>query len=295
MTYVPVNIKVLDSDPQETPITDVTVAIMTLDGKAVMTSTLTGSDGVASFLLNSSTSYQLRLYKAQVTFKQPVAILVLDPPAENDFVVQGSSFVPPISLDKRLCVGYGFFRDVTGAPAANLEIQFIAKFEPLWLDGAGLLSERRSVRTDSSGCVQVNLIRCAKYDVIIQGYEDNIREISVPDDVNVNIPDLIFPIVSLIIFSPPGPYTLVVGVDQVVVPTVYSSDENVVSPSDGTANVQWSTEDPTIAVVLPGGGNLTLRGISPGQTTLKAVRWDRSIVHIPDPGISGQPVLITVT
>lgn len=294
MAYVPVNVKVVDSDPQQTPIAGVTVAVLSIDGRTVLTTAATDGFGVAEFLLDIG-NYQLRFYKQQVNFRRAVAVQVLDTPAINDFVVSGQSFIPPICLDQRLCVGYGFFRDVTGAPAANLEIQFIAKFMPLWLEGAGLLSERRAVRTDKTGYVQINLIRCAQYDVVIQGYEDNIRQISVPDEPNVNIPDLVFPIVSQIVFNPAGPYSLVVGVDQVVTPTVYSSDENTLSAIEVMSQVQWSVDDPTVAVVLPAAGTLTLRGLAPGSTTLRATRLDQTIVHIPDPGILGQPVPITVT
>jgi len=294
MSYVPVNIKIVDSDPQQTPIPGVTVAVLSFDGKNVLTLAVTDGFGVAEFLLNTD-NYQLRFYKQQVNFRRSVAMQVQEPPAVNDFTICAQSFIPPISLDQRLCVGYGLFRDVTGAPAANLEIQFIAKFLPLWLEGAGLLSERKSVRTDKNGCVQINLIRCAQYDVVIQGYEDNIRQISVPNEPNVNIPDLVFPIVSQVVFNPVGPFALKVGVDQTVTPTVYSSDENVLSMIDMMSQVQWSTDDPTIAVVLPAAGTLTLRGLAPGSTMLRATRIDQTIVHIPDPGISGQPVAITVT
>lgn len=293
MSYVPVNVKVIDSDPQQSPIAGVTVAVLTIDGKSVVTLAVTDGFGVANFLLPPD-NYQLRFYKQQVNFRRAVAMQVQDAPAVNDFIISAQSFVPPISLDQRLCVGYGLFRDVTGAPAANLEIQFIAKFMPLWLEGAGLLSERKAVRTDKNGMVQINLIRCGKYDVVIQGYEDNIRQIDVPDEPNVNIPDLIFPIVSQVVFNPAGPYTLTIGTDLLVTPTAYSSDENPLSPTDMMGNVQWSTDDPTIAAVIPAAGTLTLRGFAPGQTMLRATRIDQTIVHIPDPGIAGQPVLITV-
>ena len=97
-------------------------------------------------------------------------------------------------------------------------------------------------------------------------------------------------------FDPAGPYAITVGAanEIQVTPTVTASNGQIL---DGTApiDVAWSTEDPSIAVVLPTPTELTLRGIAPGTTNLIAKRKDNTIIQIPDPGIEGQPLAITVT
>jgi hypothetical protein len=127
--------------------------------------------------------------------------------------------------------------------------------------------------------------------VTVAGMEDLRRDISVPDQPNVNLADLIFPVVSEITFSPVGPFTVHVGVDFQTTASIITSDEN---PDPNAWDVIWSTDDPTVCAVLSGAPVLTLRGFKPGTCNLIAKRANTSIVKIPDPGIAGIPQLITV-
>lgn len=291
MPYVPVNVYVVDSTPAAAPIIGAVVRIFTADGITPITEALTDSNGLAALLLNSGTTYQARYYKYQVAFPKPQLLAISDSEL-NDFQVMASALVPPLSPDPRLCVAFGFFRTVTGGPAANVDIQFISQFDPLILEGAGILNERQIAKTDVRGYVEVPLIRCGKYSLIIAGMEDIRRDIAVPDQANVNLPDLIFPVVREIVFSVPAPFNLAVGERLQTTPTLIASDGN----SDRNYwDVRWSTTDPSIAVVQPAGGVLTLIGVAAGTTQLVAVRKDKSIIAIPDLGIIGVPAQITVS
>lgn len=295
MSFEPVNVLVVDTSIAQTPIPDVVVSVLNQAGTETLTRGQTDSSGNVAFLLESGRTYQFRFYKYHTNFK-PVYVPVLTTPATNYFVVKGEVFTPPLVQDQRLCMAYGFFRDMTGAPAANVEIIFISKFKPIWLEGAGLLTERRTIRTNENGYAEVSLIRCGQYDVTIAGYEDMLRCISVPDALNVNLPDLLFPIVDTVVFSPPGPYAVTVGgPDLVITPTFTSSDENVLTQDQVIASVIWSSSNDQVLAVIPAGGTVSLRGIAPGTAYVKATRADQTIIHIPDAGITGQPVLVTVT
>ena len=290
--YVSVDLQLVDNTPSANPIHGVVVRVFSLDGKTPLTEAITDDNGDASFLLLSSVTYQVRYYKFQTILPNPQYLQILDAPATNEFTAVGTPFTPPLSQDPRLCMCSGFFRTVTGAPAPNVDIQVISKFDPLIMDGSAVMNERQIARTDQNGYVQIPLIRLGQYSVVVAGMEDLRRNIAVPDSPGVNLPDLIFPVISAISFSPAGPFNLTVGVDLTVIPTYESSDQN-----EDTLfwDVLWSTADPKVAAAIVAGNTLTLRGFKAGTTTLIGVRANQTIIKIPDPGIAGIPQTITVT
>jgi hypothetical protein len=297
VSFEAVDFFVNDASPSALPVAGVVVKVLSADGKLTYSQASTDSTGHAGFLLPSGVPMQARFYKFGVSFINPQLFTVLPSPLSpgqtNGFDVVATLITPPVPTDARLCTAFGFFRDITGAPQANVIIYFIAKFDPVWLEGAGVLKERVDVRTDENGYVQVNLIRNAQYDCTIQGEEDVTRQISVPDAPNVNLPDLIFPIVSQIVLSPPGPYTVAHGSELAVGMTVYGSDgENL---GLGFGDIMLSTSDDTVLNYTFSPGGLVLVGVAPGTAQINIKRADCSVVHIPDPGISGQPIIVTVT
>jgi hypothetical protein len=289
--YVPVNIYVVDSTPAANPVSGVLVRVFTQDGLTVITEATTDGTGLAGFMLASDFTYQVRFFKFQVSIKNPQFIQVLDPPAQNGFTVVATLLTPPLSQDPRLCVAFGYFRTVTGAPAPNTDIQFISKFDPLIMDGSAVTNERQIARTDQNGYVQIPLIRFGQYSVIVAGMEDLRRDISVPDAPNVNLADLIFPVVSEIIFTPTGPFTVHIGTDFQTTTQLVTSDEN---PDPNSWDVIWSTDNPSVCAVLSGAPTLTLRGFQVGTCNLIAKRSNNTIIKIPDPGIIGIPQVINV-
>jgi hypothetical protein len=293
MSYRNVDFNVTDSTPALNPIAGVVLRVYSVDGTTFYTETLTDAQGHGGFLLDDSVPYQLRLYKFQVSFTNPILFTIAAPPEVNVFDLQGTIFVPPTAMDARLCRASGFFRRGNGARAKNVDVHFIPKFKPLLLEGAAVLTERDVIRTDEQGYAQIDLIRCGQYDVTIQGMEDMSRSISVPDAPSVSLPDLLFPVVSQIAFTPAGPYTVHVGTDLDITPTIIASDGEVL-PGTAPGAVVWGTDDPSVAALLDNGTNLTLRAFKTGTTNLTAVRFDKTIVRYPDLGISGVPLAITV-
>lgn len=297
MSYEAVDFYVNDATPMQNPVSGVVVKITSQDGKITYSQGSTDAAGHAGFMLPSGLTYQARFYKFAVGFINPQLFTVLPSPLAagqtNTFSVVAQILTPPVPTDARLCTCYGYFRDITGAPQSNVEIHFIAKFDPVWLDGAGVLKERVIIRTDEKGYAQVNLIRNGQYDCTIQGEEDIVRHISVPDAPNVNLPDLIFPVVSSLVLTPPGPYTVQAGQELAIGFVVMGSDgENL---GVGYGDILITTSDNDILGYAYTRAGLTLIGIKAGTAQLNVVRADQSIVRIPDTGIANQPLLVTVT
>jgi hypothetical protein len=294
MGYETIDFYIKDSSPLHKPVSAVLVKVFSEDGRLFHTQAQTDVEGHAGFLLAAGFTYQVRFYKQQVSFTNPLFFEALAPPSPNVFDIPAELVTPPTASDPRLCTAYGFFRTLTGAQASNVGIHFIAKFKPLLLDGAGVLTERVLVRTDEEGYAQVNLIRCGQYDVTLQGFEDYVHKITVPDAPNVNLPDLLFPVVASVVFEPAPPYDLPVGTDIQVSPTIVATDGEVLV---GLAmdDVVWSSSNKAVLDVLPVGQKVTLRGVGAGVASIQVKRANYSIIRYPDLPISGQPALVTVS
>lgn len=296
-SFESVDVVIVDDTTSADPIEDVLVRVFDQTNTNYITSATTDSSGTAYLTLPAPATYQLRFFKDKVTIRQPQFIQVLEapiPPDTNVFETTGHVYTPPEAVNPRLCRCAGYFRDVTGAPRANVDLHIISKFSPVLLEGDAVLTERVHTRSDKNGYVQVDLIRFGKYEVTVEGFEDCIRNIEIPDAPSANMPDLLFPVVSSVSFDPPGPFAVVIGTDLVVTPTVLASDGRTLEGS-ALLDVIWRTEDTSIAVVLPTTSTLTIRGLVAGSTNLTAERLDKSVIHIPDNGIAGQPMAITVT
>lgn len=291
MTYENVDVYLKDKTPAANPVSGVVIKLMNQQGTLVFGMAVTDVNGQASFLLASDATYQLRFFKKQVNFSNPKYIFVISAPVapeSNSFDVLCEPFVPPVSSDLRLCVASGFFRRPDGSTAPNVDMHFIAKFDPILLEGDAMLVERVTTRTDKNGYAQLSLVRCAQYDVTIQGFEDYSRTVYVPDQLSVNLPDLLFPVVDRIVFSPPPPFAVPLGDILTVTPTVIASDGRILEGT-ATADVQWSTSDRDTLGVAVSGATIVFTGIAAGTASVQASRSDTTIVRIPNTPISGVP------
>jgi hypothetical protein len=293
MSFEPVDVIV--STDVGAPVEGALVKIYDQAGATFFTQGITDVDGIASFVLETL-DYSMRFYKFQVGFTQPQHFTVLPAPAINAFDVLAELFDRPIATDPRLCRCSGFFRDVTGCPKKWLDMRIVAEFDPILLDDAAVVTEEQHTRTNEEGYVCIDLIRGANYHVNLEAMgSDNLRRLcQVPDAASCNFPDLLFPRVELITFSPDGPWSVAAGAELEITPTVYDS---VNRPLVGTANldVQYTIEDIAVATLAITQDTLTIRGQAAGTTRLLAERIDNSIIKIPNTPIQGVPVDITVT
>lgn len=291
MSYQPVNVVIKDQN--QDPIPGVIVRVFNPAGTVVFTQQTTDTNGQASFLLFTQ-DYSMRFYLFSATFPQPQMFTVEESPAVNTFDVVGEVFVPPISNDQRLCRCSGYFRDIDGTPQEYLDLQFFADFDPVLLDRAGIIPRSVHGRTDGNGYFQIDLIRCAKYRVSIEAMECADRFIRVPELASANLPDILFPVLKSVTLTPPGPYNLTVGSEVVVTPFLLDS-AGVPLKGTGDGDVTWRMSDTNIASIVVGATTVTIRGNAAGTTQLNVERTDYSIIGIPAPTVSGQPITITVT
>jgi len=293
VSFEPVDVYVYDSTPDALPVEGVVVHAYNQAGTLRMGAQVTDVEGKASFLLEAPVIYQARFFKLQVDVRNPQYLSVEESPATNVFTVTGDVAVPPTVADPRLCVAHGIFRRPDGSPAPFVDLHFTPKFKPLLLEGNAVLNNRLSVRTDKDGYVEISLIKCGQYDVVLQGMEDQLRLVSVPETPNVNIAHLLFPRVQTVSAAPEGPYSLAVDEILVLTMTVVASN-GLTLDGLATGDVNWASSDPSILSVTLGQGTITLRGVAPGTASLTCTRLDSSIVAIPNTPIAGQPFVVTV-
>lgn len=294
MAYEQVDIYIEKENSVGVPVSGVLVKVYDALGKTFFTESTTDDNGKVGFLLYPQ-EYSLRFYRFQTGFLQSQRIEVVSDPLTpgttlNAFTVYAAVFEHPVSMDSRLCRASGFFRDVTGAPRAQLDIHFIAQFRPVLLDGSLVMDERRILKTDSNGYGCIDLIRCAQYLVTIENYEDRPRTIRVPNTPSTNLPDLLFPVVEQIVLAD---VSLSIGVELDLMPIVVDSAG---VPLEGVAreDVTWTIADPSVASLVVSADKLTVVGLTAGSTEILAERRDSSIVRIPNTGIYGVPVTVVV-
>lgn len=272
------------------PLEGVVVKVLSEDGLLVFGQSVTDADGRASLLLPEAT-YQLRFYKFAVNFN-PMCIAVVQGET-NSFNVYGTAQVQPQATDPRLCVASGFFRSASGAPQKNLDIHFLAKFDPVLLDGSAVLSERVAIRTDARGYAEVTLIRNAQYDVTLQGMENIYRSVNVPDAAAINLPDLLFPGIKGIAHDALSPLVLTVGEEVDVAALLVTTDLRELEELGG--DVTWSLSNPSVISIELLSGLLKIRALQPGSCTISGTRSDNTIVRIPNTPLEGLPIQVTVT
>lgn len=290
MSFEAVELFVFDTNIMGGALSAVTVKVYGPDGRTVFGQAVTDENGQASFLLPSG-KYQLRFYKFAVNFKNPRYIDVVAG-GLNSFNAYGVKQVHPQSVDHRLCVASGYFRGPSGEPLPNIVIGFVPQFDPLLIDGAGVLHERVVTRTDSSGFAQITLIRFAKYDVSLEGTENIYRDVAVPDAAAVNLPDLLFPGIKGVSYNAPVPVPLLVGEYLDLPVALLTTDLRELAELG--RDVQWSVSNPDVLSfeILP--GVLRLRGLRPGSSLIQGQRRDTTI-RIPDRPIEGLPIPVLVS
>lgn len=296
-----VDILVQTDDIVPVPVDGVSVFVYDSTGTTLITSGVTGTPvGHVQFMLSggsSSIDYQLRFFVNGGTIKSPQLIEVFSPPAgsptgTNNFVVTASLFVLPVAPNTRMCRCSGFVRDASGRPLPGLDMHFLPQFNPLIVDGIAVMGEQVDVRTNKDGYVEFDLYRFGKYQAVVESHENIVRIVAVPNRSSMNIHYMLFPVVVSVSFSP-TPSTVGVGATFTTVPTIIASDFETLT---GTAlqDVIYTISDPSKAAVTADTNNVYITGVSPGVTNLTVTRKDLSIVYIPDAGISGGVVPLTI-
>ncbi len=267
---------------------------------------LVGVEAYAEFTLDGDAvpvEYTIRMLKTGVAFdgslgddsKTPQVIGVyspasLAPTGANSFSVQGQTFSRPAATDPRLCRASGFFRDMAGRPLKNLSIHFVNLFNPIIVDGAGVLGDKVWGRTDDDGYFVVDLFRNAEYRADVESLDIDQRVILVPDAASVNLVNLLFPTVASVAYDP-DPVAVAVGAYVDVTVTIIDSTGRELDYVDG--DVTFTIQDVNIASLSVVGDQLRITGASAGSTTIVATRDDDTLHVIPDIALATLSVTVS--
>lgn len=322
MGLVTVNFECVDQELPPNPVTSAVIRVYETDDTFVTELVSDLVTGIASGLLDGLAApnphaYNIRLYKyGSPAVDNPQRIEVYDPPAgapvtgTNDFKIYFDPRKAEAPADPRLCRCGGYFRRVDGTAARGLIepyreplhrghiLRITSLMNPLIVDGAGAFSSPVYVEADRFGWAQVDLFRSGTYSVFVEDIhpgcpQEAHRVIHVPDRSTVNLLDLLFPVITDVSWNPVGPWTVAVGGDLDLQPTVTSSDYRVLEGS-ATEDVVYTVDDESIArVAVKGTSTLTITGVASGTTNLRVSRRDVSIVRVPG-DVSGGVVAITV-
>lgn len=221
--------------------------------------------GRAEFLAVAVGDYTARFYMSVPGFaiETPQEIEVVadaggdDAFDNNTFDVTVTLFVRPTSANARLCTCSGYFLNVDGSPAKNATIRLNNVSRPLLLDASAVLGEVVDVTTDDNGYAQVDLIRTAVYRVEVEGLSDLGLEIRIPDAPSANLPDVLFPVVTGVVFTPPTLAVDVAEAKNVTAKVVYRSGLQVpiedFDPADLPVSFEADVEDlATLAMIASG-------------------------------------------
>ena len=285
MTLMAVDFYVKDA--HGSPIVGALLKAFNQAGSLPLAEVTTDNRGVASFLLDSGVSYQIRTFRVATSFQNPTYVTVSDT-ERNTFQLVGHSLDVQTPTDARFCTCYGYFRTSTGIPAAGALVHLTPKFKPILLDGTWITSERVSTHADAQGWVQISLIRFGEYDVCLEGSEDTVRTISIPDAPTCALPTLLFEVAAAI--HAPALLQIPLGTAVDLVPEVVTTTGRTLqgcAPGD----VRWRLADPNVATMTVLWDKITIYGNSLGATTLEATRYDTSMVRIPDPPLFAGTVI----
>lgn len=269
-----------------------------------------GLDGAAA---PAPTPYTVRLSKNGVAFdgslgddsKTPQSIGVYSPPAgaptgTNYFAVQGTTFIRPVATDPRLCRCSGFFKDPLGRPLVGMALHLSqycpnddqAPFTPLIVDGDGILGDKVLLRTDALGYVVVDLYRTGTYFMYMPGLGSQWRSLHIPDLPSMNLINLIFPVITSIVFDP-DPLAMSVGDTTEIDVTVTASDGRVLDPLNQDL-LFTSSDESVVGVEVLADSKLSITALAAGTAQIEAAVTDTGIVTIPEEPITYAPLDITV-
>lgn len=212
----------------------------------------------------------------------------------NSFAVTAQLFELEPADDPKMCRCSGYIANINRRTRARaLELIFTPQFNAFVADVQAVITGRFFVRSTADGFCSVDLYRGGIYDVSVVGRDEVARTIQVPDRSSMLLGYLLFPVVVAVEFAEVGPYVVAQGATLTLTPSVRSSDYRELGV--GVEDVVYVMENAEIASVEVLSDRIAVRGIAAGTTTLRIRRADESVVYLPDPGIAGGDVTITVT
>lgn len=274
---------------------------------------ITDAAGEVTFLGLTAGQYYLRVCGKSVhaDLDSPQVVQVKDPPIVNIFEGTADTFEAPVSMNPNSSRIYGWFTWPNLRPR-RVSMHIFSTEDPVWVSqGWETLGDLFSLASDTNGYLEFDLVRGGLYAAQVAGYMDEPIIFRVPDQENVLLTDLLFPIPVEFVFDPAAPLAMALGDAAVTLEDSYldlSSGIRVdatmaeLNTLDSVTRwIEYVSSDDTVAKVevgINGMPNITPMGV--GVATITAQLKDntcRNFYPITRPGASltVTPITVTVT
>lgn len=304
MSLTAVTLNVTDNTiPTGLALEEVLVRVYSSDGTVFVTEGETDEDGSLSLDLEDATTYWVRFFKVGYRFASKLRIEV-DSGQGNTFTVEGVDLTTyPPATDPNLCRVSGSVLNAGGSPAPGVTFEFMLTGKPRVVGGRVMVASKVIARSDSDGDLDVDLVRNGVYDVIVEGHDDEVFRVKVPDYAYADVTDLIWPYVASLTFSEDslalsvgdtGTVTAVLTLSsRTVVPYDLDNDESVKISDFATI----TSDDETVATIsIDEDGVITVTAVAAGTATISAELVDGATAECePTPTTTLSSVTVTVT
>jgi hypothetical protein len=292
-----------DTKPTGIPLEGAIVRVFSLDGETFVTQGTTDEDGELVLELEDDTTYWVRFFKVSYEFPTRLTIEV-DSSQGNEFDVVGTDLMEhPPSANEFLCRASGYVRSGDWAPEPGIKMTFMLTGKPRIVAGQIMVGGDIITESDETGWIEIELVQGGSYDVIVQGLEDSIIRVQVPEKQACSITELIWPYVQSLEYGSPS-LSLAVGSTATISASVTLSS-GVQTPFTMDSEdvfvagmfVLFTVEDEAVcAVTWDEDDNLIVEGIKAGTTTVTAeVKADAEAPRLPEPERDIATLSITVT
>lgn len=270
--------------PGGVAIPDVSISLYLLNGTFVTTA-VTNVNGLAFLGNRAVATYEIRVTATGIVLAGNTQNIVVTGSVDIAFDVLIDTTAPSSPTDTHMCRCYGTFLDMFGRPAQNISFQFKEYGLPnlFWYSSGNttkaVIPSTINIHTDSTGYAIVDLIRGAQYDVLLTGYENISRVISVPNLPTSSLPDVIFPFVDRLeytygsVLTPTNAPTLAMTVLQVktlVLNTIFRSGQSIA----GLQDISIVSSNPAVLQAVVIANTLVLTALTTGTATVQVTRQD---------------------
>lgn len=255
-----------------------TVFVFTSDGTSFIDSGDTDENGEVVFELPAAT-YWVRFFKAGFSFPKKLSVVVS---TDGIYDVGGQNLDErPPATQSNLCRVSGFVIGAAGQRLPDVTVEFMLVDYLRISAGMATGNDKVLVVSDSDGYFEFDLLRNARYDVVVETYGEQVFSVYVPDAPSTGFTDLIWPYVAYVDLSS-NALSIPVGEDaEVTAIAVLSSGRRAPYMSgDDTAPNDWlisaKSSDTEVATVHQEGSTLTITAVGVGECE---ILFQRRLAH----------------
>lgn len=227
-------------------------------------------------------------YRPGYAISNPYALLVVaDENVQFDFVLHRA--VEPTG-NTWVCVCSGYFFDAAGELVDDASIRFRPVGVANVMGPSGILGKEIGCPV-IRGYAEISLLRGAAYRVDIPWFRPDNWQVTVPDKISANLPDVLFPVLYSVEYSPASLSMEVGDTVKIDVTAVYKSGLRATGDVLGADWPVFFVVDNSASVQIIRGedGRLEARALHSGTARISALREDvdQPVQAVPDVWVGG--------